>query len=176
MSELTNTSYVILRLLVVHPRSGYDIKSVADHSTRYFWAVSYGQIYPELTRLADLGYAELESESSAGRARRVFRITPQGRAALRSWLAAEGEDSHELRDELFLKLFFASDRKTKLNLIRRIKARQLAMLATLRGIDVHVRALPHPHKAGGGMEVLSGGLRIHQALLDWSEEMERELS
>jgi len=172
--DLNNTSYVILGLLDVHPKSGYDIKSVADHSTRYFWAISYGQIYPELTRLQGLGYVELDSESTAGRARRVFRITPRGRAALKEWLAEPGEDSYELRDELFLKLFFADTPETKLNLVRRMRARHQATLAALRGVEAHVKTLPNkPH---GGMEVLRGGFRLHQAYLDYCDELEAELS
>ena len=39
--ELSNTAYVILGALHERPRSGYDIKAFADHSTRHFWAVSY---------------------------------------------------------------------------------------------------------------------------------------
>jgi PadR family transcriptional regulator, regulatory protein AphA len=46
--ELSATAKVILRMLAQRPRSGYEIKSLVDHSTRYFWAASYGQIYPEL--------------------------------------------------------------------------------------------------------------------------------
>ena len=42
---------VILGLLAVRPLSGYDIKAIVDRSTRFFWAASYGQIYPELRRL-----------------------------------------------------------------------------------------------------------------------------
>ena len=172
--DLNNTSYVILGLLDIHPRSGYDIKSVADHSTRYFWAISYGQIYPELTRLQGLGYVELDSESTAGRARRVFRITPQGRAAVKAWLAEPGEDSYELRDELFLKLFFAETPETKLELVRRLRARHLATLASLREVEAHVKALPH--KPRGGLEVLRAGFRIHQAYIDYCDELEAELS
>src|SRR5215210_891064 len=42
---------VVLGLLRHGPRSGYDIKVAVDGSTRFFWAASYGQIYPELKRL-----------------------------------------------------------------------------------------------------------------------------
>ena len=41
---------VILGLLSGAPRSGYEMKAIVDRSTRYFWAASYGQIYPELRR------------------------------------------------------------------------------------------------------------------------------
>ena len=53
--ELGPTAYVILGMLALGPRSGYDIKQFADFSTRHFWATSYGQIYPELKRLTEAG-------------------------------------------------------------------------------------------------------------------------
>src|SRR6185503_7490036 len=52
MSSLSPTARVILGLLAWGPRTGYEIKQVTDQSTRFFWGASYGQIYPELRRLA----------------------------------------------------------------------------------------------------------------------------
>ena len=60
------TAYVILGMLAWRPMSGYDIKATVDRSTRLFWAASYGQIYPELRRLAEAGLVEGEAESGVG--------------------------------------------------------------------------------------------------------------
>ena len=174
-AELNNTSYLILGMLATHPKSGYDIKAIADHSTRHFWAISYGQIYPELTRLTELGYAELESESTAGRARRVFRITAKGRVALTAWLEEQGPDTFELRDELWLKLFFAQSPETKLRLVRRMRARHQALMDTLHGIEARVQEAPH-RKAGGAVEVLRAGFRLQEAYLAYCDEMEKQLT
>ena len=61
---------VILGLLSIGPRSGYDIKAVVDRSTRFFWAASYGQIYPELRRLeqrrADRGRGRAQRPAARG--------------------------------------------------------------------------------------------------------------
>ena len=51
--ELSATAKVILGMLAARPRSGYEIKQLVDNSARFFWAASYGQIYPELNRLED---------------------------------------------------------------------------------------------------------------------------
>jgi DNA-binding PadR family transcriptional regulator len=93
--ELTHTSYVILGLLYERPGSGYDIKQTADHSTRHFWAISFGQIYPELKRLTEEGLVEVEESPTGSRQRNVYRITDAGREAL-----ALGGRRHEkpLRD------------------------------------------------------------------------------
>jgi PadR family transcriptional regulator, regulatory protein AphA len=104
--ELSPTAYVILGMLGWRPMSGYEIKSIVDKSTRFFWAASYGQIYPELRRLAAAGLIEGKASPQGGRRRNVYRLTPAGRKELRVWLDADPE-VFELRDEALLKLFFA---------------------------------------------------------------------
>ena len=68
----TAVTPVILGLLSLGPRSGYDIKTVVDRSTRFFWAASYGQIYPELRRLEDEGL--IEGEDAVERRARPARL------------------------------------------------------------------------------------------------------
>src|SRR5688572_15584193 len=103
--ELSPTGRVILGMLAVEPRSGYDIKAIVDKSTRFFWAASYGQIYPELKRLAERGLIEPEAEAEGGRRRTTYRLTEAGHDAFAAWIR-DPELTHELRDEGLLKLFF----------------------------------------------------------------------
>jgi DNA-binding PadR family transcriptional regulator len=105
--DLSPTAYVILGMLAWRPMSGYDIKAVVDHSTRFFWAASYGQIYPELGRLAEAGLVKGKAERGSARKRTAYKLTAAGREALRDWLASEPR-AFEQRDEGLLKLFFAS--------------------------------------------------------------------
>ncbi len=76
--ELTSTSYVILGFLAGGVGSGYDIKALADKSVRFFWNLSYGQIYPELKRLADAGLAKATSDPNGSRKRTTYQLTPPG--------------------------------------------------------------------------------------------------
>ena len=92
MSSLTPTARVVLGLVALGPRTGYDIKRIADSSTRFFWGASYGQIYPELRRLEQEGLVEARDEPRGRIRRRVFRITPAGEAAVREWLEVRGGD------------------------------------------------------------------------------------
>ena len=85
---------------------GYDIKAIVDRSTRFFWAASYGQIYPELRRLEAEGLIVGEDAPNGGRQRRVYSLTPAGREALVEWLLGPTV-TIELRDESLLRLFFA---------------------------------------------------------------------
>src|SRR5881392_2039587 len=97
---------VVLGLLALGPRSGYDIKTVVDRSTRFFWAASYGQIYPELRRLEEEGLIEGKDASNGARGRRVYTLAEAGREALHAWLLSS-TTTVELRDESLLRLFFA---------------------------------------------------------------------
>ena len=155
--NLSPTGRVILGVLAVEARSGYDIKALTDKSTRFFWAASYGQIYPELKRLAEAGLIEGSDEPQGGRKRTVYSITRDGRKALAEWLSAP-EQVHELRDEGLLKLFFAAT-QGKDEVVAAIEGKRDAhatKLAELREIEPHARAAERV----GPAEVLGYGLAL----------------
>ena len=133
----TTVTPVILGLLAIGPRSGYEIKATVDRSTRFFWAASYGQIYPELRRLEQEGLVEGEDAPRGGRTRRVYRLTPAGRRELEAWLTSRGELTVELRDESLLRLFFADalPREEALQLLEGRRRGHEQFLAELRRID-----------------------------------------
>src|SRR6266536_1228811 len=83
MRRLSGTALVVLGLLALRPRSGYEIKQTIDKTTRFFWNASYGQIYPELRRLAAAGLVEGEAapavRTRADRLRPDRRGTPPSR-------------------------------------------------------------------------------------------------
>ena len=134
--ESTAVTWAVLGLIALGPRSGYDIKRIVDRTIRHFWAASYGQIYPELARLEDVGWIAGADAPRGGRSRRVFTITQKGRQALRDWL--QGRDTRiELRDESLLRLFFADAGPDELGL-GLLQARRQGyeqMLAQLRALD-----------------------------------------
>src|SRR5438477_2331009 len=105
--ELSPTGRVILGMIAFGKRTGYDIKTFVDRTTRYFWAASYGQIYPELRRLEEQGLVRGRPEPSGGRARTVYELTEGGERALTDWLRSDAEPVFELRNEGMLKLFFS---------------------------------------------------------------------
>ena len=55
VETLSPTGRVILGMIRMGRRTGYDIKQLVDVSARFFWSASYGQIYPELKRLEEGG-------------------------------------------------------------------------------------------------------------------------
>src|SRR3954447_26294309 len=94
---LSPTARVILGMLRLGRRTGYEIKQLVDVSARFFWAASYGQIYPELTRLEESGLVESAPEPRGGRRRREYSLAPAGEQALDEWLASGDELVFELR-------------------------------------------------------------------------------
>ena len=71
--------YVILQLLDEKPRHGYEIIKELEDRFAGTYSPSPGTVYPTLTMLEDLGYAKAIPEEGG---RRIFEITPQGKAYL----------------------------------------------------------------------------------------------
>src|SRR4051794_34506264 len=169
--ELSPTGRVILGLIAFGKRTGYDIKTFVDKTTRYFWAASYGQIYPELKRLEDQGLVRGRPEPSGGRVRTVYELTEAGEAALQQWLAAEAEPSYELRDEGMLKLFFSDSLpERQIDIVRAMRERSERKLAHLRSIESHASQGPK-----GSYLTLQLGIAMTERMVEWCEATERQL-
>ena len=172
--ELNATAYVVLGMLRHEARTGYEIKGMVDRSTRFFWAASYGQIYPELRRLEEAGLVDGKSEPRGGRRRTVYELTDAGRAELRSWLD-RGAEVLEMRDEALLKLFFAAaGPEAAIEIVdakRRLHERKLA---ALRDVEEAARAAaaegdPYPDM------VRRYGAEASEWMIDWCARARAEL-
>lgn len=174
MTELSPTAYVILGFVQKGPKSGYEIKALVDNSTRFFWAASYGQIYPELKRLSAAGLITGSDRPTGGRRRTVYEITAEGEEELRAWLR-ERPQTFEMRDEGLLKLFFAEalPREEALEILRAMRAQRLAINERLRAIkDLKLKGESEDFLP---LVVLEGGLEFTEWFVDWCERMERRL-
>jgi len=151
--------------------SGYDMKAAVDRSTRFFWAASYGQIYPELRRLEREELIEGEDAPNGGRTRRVYRLTQAGRQALVEWLLGS-TTTIEYRDESLLRLFFADalPREQALALLEGRKRGHEAYLDVLRAID----AIPGKDPDFVDL-VLHWGIDFNQWGADWCEKQLKQL-
>lgn len=169
--ELSATAYVILGMISREPRSGYEIKAAVDESTRFFWAASYGQIYPELKRLSEAGLVEGIDSPRGDRKRTVYTITADGEAELKDWLRQPPETS-EMREEGLLKLFFAGvlPPEDAVETLRAMRAQRLALAERLRGIEQDAEK-----KDPFSLMVLQGGIEFNEWFADWCERMEARL-
>lgn len=99
---------VLLGLLTIESMSGYDLGQMIRESIGHFWNESYGQIYPNLKKLAAEGFVTSKVERQKGRPdRRIYSITKKGHERLAKWLAVPPQPEIP-RNELLLKLFFGT--------------------------------------------------------------------
>lgn len=174
-SELSPTAYVILGMVSREARSGYEIKALVDETTRFFWAASYGQIYPELKRLAETGLIEGVDAPRGGRKRTVYAITGEGEEALKTWLR-QAPATFEVRDEGLLKLFFAGVLlpAEAAEILRWMGEHRAGLAERLRALEPAAAAKeqaddPYP------LMVLQGGIEFNQWFAEWCERMQERL-
>ena len=171
MEDLSGTARVILGMLRTTDRTGYDIKQLVDKSTRFFWAASYGQIYPELRRLERDGLIRGEEDPSGGRRRKIYSLTDAGERALVDWLESDAPLVYELREEALLKLFFAIDDDELLRHLRAMREHHEAVAARLREIEPDARAADRP----GAYTVLRFGIEHQMWVADYCRALEEQL-
>lgn len=70
---------LVLAMLAEEPRHGYDLMKAIEERMGGSYTPSPGVIYPTLSWLEDMGYAEVEP---TGGSRKLYRVTPEGGAFL----------------------------------------------------------------------------------------------
>src|ERR1700732_1873161 len=124
---------VLLGVLAIEPMSGYDLGLTIRQSAGHFWNESYGQIYPNLKKLASEGFVSRQTERQKGKPdRRIYSITDKGRERLTKWLAVPPQPEIP-RNELLLKLFFGGQGSTQLLIgyVERMAEERRVVLALL---------------------------------------------
>jgi DNA-binding PadR family transcriptional regulator len=179
--ELSATAKVILGMLAARPRSGYEIKQLVDKSARFFWAASYGQIYPELKRLEDADLVVGSDASQGARQRTVYKLTAKGRRVARGWIAGPPQ-VFELRDEGLLELFFAGaiDPARTAEIARERAAQSAETASVLRGLEDVLNAGerdggPEYQPDHGSLAVLRYGIEMNEWAAAWFERAARDL-
>jgi PadR family transcriptional regulator, regulatory protein AphA len=173
METLSPTAYVILGMVRSEPKSGYEIKAMVDNTTRFFWAASYGQIYPELKRLSEAGLVVGVDASTGGRRRTVYEITADGEEELKAWLRQPPE-TFEMREEGLLKLFFADalPAAEAVEIVAAMRSHREAVNAQLR----ELQQLKEGEEDATKMIVLRCGIEFTDWFADWCGRIEAELA
>ena len=98
---------LVLALLADAPRHGYELIKLLETRSNGFYTPSPGMVYPALTYLEELGYANVETEGN----RKRYALTETGRAYL---------DTHRERVEMmWARLSFFAQ---KMGMVRRALA------------------------------------------------------
>jgi PadR family transcriptional regulator, regulatory protein AphA len=177
LPALSPPAYVVLGMVRLGARSGYEIKQAVELSIRFFWTISQAQIYPSLERLERAGLLDGRSDPRGKRPRRVYDITADGERVLTQWLRRAEPIPFELRDIGLVKLFFADalDSADALVLVQAVRQRSGDRVAGLREIEP---AALHAEKHGDVYPLLTlrMGIAFHRAMIDVCEEFEQKLA
>lgn len=96
-----------LGVLTEGDKTGYEIKQCFEEAFRHFFAAGFGSIYPALAALTEQGLVTCTSVEQEKRPdKKVYRITPAGRAALVAELMAT-PPRHKIRSEFLVLMYFA---------------------------------------------------------------------
>jgi DNA-binding PadR family transcriptional regulator len=160
--RLGPSSHVILGILAAAgPQTPYSLKQIIGRTIGYYWPFPHAQIYAETARLAELGLS-VEEQEPTGLRRKRYAITPVGRAALESWLAAPTPDPAQFRDLGLLKLAFGSLSSPEAR--QTLRADQIASHEERLAAYERYAAMPLDPFLRATLEL---GLRYEQAALDF---------
>jgi PadR family transcriptional regulator PadR len=98
MIKMGLSKFFILRVLQDGPMHGYDVARAVERVTGGCCSPTEGTIYPVLREFEAGGFLTAEAEVVQGRQRRVYALTPAGRAAFRVALDAWMEATAALQD------------------------------------------------------------------------------
>jgi len=169
---------VLLGLLTVEPMSGYDLGQAIRASVGHFWNESYGQIYPNLKKLAAGGLVTAKTEKQKGKPdRQIYSITAKGRMRLANWLAVEPQPEVP-RNELLLKLFFGvqASPQALIGYVERMAEREAAVLEELKRLQREeiAQMRSYPDAPYWQMAARFGQLEL-EAHLHWARETQAAL-
>jgi len=101
--------FALLGLLAENPKYGYEIKRQFEGALGNVWSVSYGQLYPTLRGLSELGWVTKKTEPGKKAAEKnIYSITEKGRRKLDEWLLKPVRSTYRLKDEFTLRFLFFS--------------------------------------------------------------------
>ena len=99
----------LLALLADGPRNGHQLKTEFEAVTGGVWSLNVGQVYTTLDRLARDGFVTRARPNGDGSAAgKRYELTAAGREALAEWWQLVPTDDPPPRDELMLKVLFAT--------------------------------------------------------------------
>ena len=98
--------HALLGLLSEGEATGYDLTKMFELSMSHYWHAGHSQIYPLLDDMEKEGLILFEHIVQKDKPnKKVYRLTPPGRAALVAWLKVEPPPSR-YKDESLLKVRF----------------------------------------------------------------------
>jgi DNA-binding PadR family transcriptional regulator len=97
--------HALLGLLARRAMHGYDLKVAFEAEVASLWTLNFGQLYPALEKLEQEGFVAKERIVQEDRPdKKVYSVTPAGRAELKRWLSEPGAPPKLSREGFSFKL------------------------------------------------------------------------
>lgn len=174
MADLRPFSYTILALVGEGGAGPHDIVQMMRRG-RVYWSAADSHYYAEPKRLERLGYLRSERRPGRTHERTHYRLTDEGRRALRAW-GVQPSPFPRIQHEAVVRVL-AGDivgDEAIVESIRGLRAELAALAGSLDVAEEEARTLPHRerylrlvHRLGRAL------LRVHE---EWADEIERELA
>ena len=133
---------------------------------------SPGAIYPALQRLEQRGLIRGSIEASSGlRRRQMFRLTPQGLAALKQWINRPVLRADVIRglDEVMLRFAFSQRAVGAPASVRLLKSLATELTAYIPDLREQLRTQKAAMPTSGRL-ALESGIRSYECLLEWTKD------
>jgi len=116
----------LLGFLMARPRHGYELYQELSRELGRVWELGLSKLYAELNQLEEAGLVEPQTEPQSGRpARKVYHLTPEGRAVFLEWVRQPTPYLRHIRVEFLARLYFF--RRLSLDGLDEAVARQQAV-------------------------------------------------
>jgi DNA-binding PadR family transcriptional regulator len=97
----------LLGLLLSEPKHGYELFQEFRRELGRVWSIGQSQLYAQLKLLEESGLVSVRVEEQPNRpARKVYRLTPRGRAAFEEWVHQPTPYLRRIRVEFLARLYF----------------------------------------------------------------------
>jgi PadR family transcriptional regulator AphA len=98
---------VLLGFLMCQPRHGYELYQEFSRELARVWEIGQSQLYAQLKQLEEDGLVSVETEFQPSRPpRKVYHLTPEGRAAFEEWVYQPTPYLRYIRVEFLARLYF----------------------------------------------------------------------
>jgi PadR family transcriptional regulator, regulatory protein AphA len=175
---LSTTEAAILGLLGLGERSGYDLSRNVATGIGMFWSPAQSGIYAVLPRLVDKGYATARTVAQSRRPdKQVYRITEDGRAALRRWLESGPPEPDPAYNPFLLRVYFGAETTPDVvaghvEARRREAEERIALLTELKTALAGADTQPSERYR---RLVLDWGIEYYEAVVRWADATLAEL-
>jgi DNA-binding PadR family transcriptional regulator len=170
MQTTTTLDFALLGLISQKPCSGYDLRKFFSSTPMTSYSDSPGSIYPALRRMERRGLIRGQLEAGSGRReRKLFHLTPRGRAEFRRWLLQPVTHDDVVRDvdALMLRFAFMDESAGAAAALRFLKAFHRELASYIPSLREYLKSNRSTMSVSGRL-ALESGILGYETLFRWA--------